>query len=677
MVRTLLYMAVCVPALALGQTDSVQNGRGASTSLDTTGIVAPSGADSAREMRMDGREVVAARRDVPGSVRVIGREELSRSFGLSEVLGREPGTLVRSFGGGLGNYSVLSLRGAPSEQVEVLVDGVPMGGSAGSSVDVGPFALDGLERVELRQAGAIGSDGAPRLDLVSRKGWARWGGSARVGSFGERGGSAWWGSPGGKLSTAAWYETARNDYSFKWDNGTEYNKSDDRIRKLSNNDFTGWGAAVAVRPSESWDATARATSTDRGVTSLYLPDARARWERADLSGRIAYHDEGEWGRSGEASWRQGVSTWTDSDRTSGYLADRKSEESLQDGSLRLGLARTAKGWFDPRVSVSGRWESSNRVSLGRQDVQVTPRGSRVSAGGGIGWSGRQGDLAGAELDLRVTGMVDRRNFSKELGGVQASSRNDKKWLSERANARVWWGIGSGAAAWISGSYLERAPDFSEWMGSTGGVLPSLDLEPEASRHGELGMEWARGWLRLSASGWMADYEDPIRAETQGGSPLVVYRNGPGMSAYGLDAKLHLCERLASFSVATTLQNARISDPNPALDGNVPKRTPSAKVSLQAQFGPWHGVAAGWTLDAQGSTWASDMDSKDDFRPSWAMHGLWLRWRRGAASVSFLAKNLGDVQLPDQEDMPMQGRQFLVRMDLDFSAGKTEEHGSLE
>ena len=145
-----------------------------SAAQDAT-VDAPSSRDSAalpREAVLEGREVRAKRGDGAEAPALLRREDLERSASLADALGRLPGVQVRSTGG-MGGYSTLSLRGSPSEQVEVRLDGVPLGGSCGSSVDLGPLSLDGLERAQLSQAGGFGADGAPRLDLISRRGWSR------------------------------------------------------------------------------------------------------------------------------------------------------------------------------------------------------------------------------------------------------------------------------------------------------------------------------------------------------------------------------------------------------------------------------------------------------------------------------------------------------------------------
>lgn len=600
---------------------------------------------------------------------MLSREDLSTASSLAEALGREPGVLVRS-SGGLGSYTSLSLRGSPSEQVEVYLDGVPLGGSNGSTVDVGPYPLDGLERAEIFQAGDVGSESSPRLELVSRRGWNRWGGSLGLGSFGERSASGWWGDEAGRLAVTSWCETSRNDYPFPWNGGTTTNTSDDAIRKLSNNDFAGEGAAVAWRPTESIEGSLRWEGSDRGLSSPLETDPRGRLDRRAFQADLRKVDSGRWAEILEASWRRGWSDWKDPTRSSGYQADIASDETADDVGASWSLRRRSGGWFDPSASAALRWERSERSSVGQEGVPETPDGNRESGSVGIGWAGRESDRLGAELEGRSDVARDGRDFSTTFDGskpVPDTSLWHQVW---RGHAKTWarWGAWS---CWMSGSGRERLPDFSEWMGDNGSGLPNLALKPERSGTFEIGSKFDRGAVHAGLSGWDAVYEDPIEAVEAGTSPLFLHENGPGYEAAGLDGRVSwkVC-RFAGFA-GGTLQKARIDDPNPALNGNEPRRTPQWKgsVSATADLG-WGGVL-GYTLDAQGHTWATELNTPADYRPGRVLHGIWIRWHRGPVSIFLAARNLTDVHTEDIEDLPLSGRQYQARVDIDFQRRPAE------
>jgi hypothetical protein len=652
--RFLFHIAVAI-ALPTGTVEAAD-----STRTDTS--IAP------REAVLEGRDVSSAGVDEPSGTIRLTREDLSRSASLADALEREPGVLVRQ-SGGLGGFSTLSLRGSPSEQVEVLLDGVPLGGSAGSTVDVGPIPLDGLERAEILQAGSDGSGGAPRLELTSRKGWAHVGGSSRIGSFGEKAVSGWWGDAAGKASVSSWWETSQNDYPFPWDNGTKYNTSDDGIRRLSNNDYTGWGAAGAWRPSEEWEGSVRLDGSEKGLSSPLLADPRGRWNREALQGGLRWTRTGDCRQTAEVSWRHGWSNWSDPDRSSGYQASTASRESADDGNLSWSIARLSGGWLDPRGSISARWERSRRRSVGEKEVAETPDGSRSSASASLGWSGRQSERWGFDLLARGDLARDERDFSMALSGATDAPDTVLWRKTGRAQGRIWARQGR-LREWMSVSGRERLPDFSEWMGDNGAGLPKPSLKPEKSTTFELGSK--ADFRRVSAelSLWYADYGDPILATAAGTSPLIVHQNGPGYEVAGADATASGSWHFLSGKVSGTVQKARIRDSNASLDGNEPRRTPRWKGSAELASDLPFDLRVGYTLDAQGSTWATELNSQDDYRPGRILHGIWLRWKRGPVAATLSARNLTDVHTEDMEDLPLSGRQYQARLDIDFSRTST-------
>lgn len=654
--RTLLFhIAVAIASLA-------ETGMASDSTQTDTSI--------AREAVLEGRVVSSDGKDAPSGTIRLTRDDLSRSASLADALGREPGVLVRSTGG-LGGFSTLSLRGSPSEQVEVLLDGVPLGGSAGSTVDVGPIPLDGLERAEILQAASDGSGGAPRLELTSRKGWARVGGSTRIGSFGEKAVSGWWGDASGKASVSSWWETSQNDYPFPWDNGTKYNTSDDGIRRLSNNDYTGWGAAGAWRPSEQWEGSVRLDGSRRGLSSPLLADPQGRWNRDALQGDLRWTGTGDCHQAAEASWRRGWSRWTDHDQSSGYQASTASRETADDGNLSWSVARRAGGWWDPRAALALRWEQSQRRSLGEQEVAETPDGSRASASASLGWSGRQSERWGMDLLARGDLARDERDFSMALSGATDAPDTVLWRKAGRAQGRIWAQQGR-LREWMSVSVRERLPDFSEWMGDNGAGLPKLSLKPEKSATLELGTkaEFSRASVEFSL--WYADYRDPILTTTAGTSPLIVHENGPGYAAAGADATASGNWHFLSGKVSGTVQKARIRDSNASLDGNEPRRTPRWKGSAELASDLPLGLRVGYTLDVQGSTWATELNSNDDYRPGRVLHGIWLRWKRGPVTATISVRNITNVHTEDIEDLPLSARQYQARLEVDFAHGPSKQ-----
>lgn len=166
---------------------------------------------------------------------------------LAEAVADSAGAQVRSLGG-LGSFSSLSIRGAPSGHSQVWVDGVPLTTLGSATVDLGRFELGSFSTVTVHRSGApllFGATRASALELESAIGTPMHGRqlalSAGVGSFGARhlrarhlGGVQ---SGGAGYHAAVGYAGADGDFDYFDDNGTNLNPDDDRTALRQNNGY--------------------------------------------------------------------------------------------------------------------------------------------------------------------------------------------------------------------------------------------------------------------------------------------------------------------------------------------------------------------------------------------------------------------------------------------------------
>jgi iron complex outermembrane receptor protein len=75
-----------------------------------------------------------------------------RYISLPEILEKEAGVRVRSFGG-LGSYSTLSIRGTNPNQSRFFIDGIPFNNSQTGEVNLADLPFDNLEAIELYRSG--------------------------------------------------------------------------------------------------------------------------------------------------------------------------------------------------------------------------------------------------------------------------------------------------------------------------------------------------------------------------------------------------------------------------------------------------------------------------------------------------------------------------------------------
>src|SRR6185369_14340733 len=168
----------------------------------------------------------------------------SRVETLSEALAETVGVQVRRFGG-LGDFSTVSIRGSSAGQVQVYLDGVPLGRADNETVNLADLPLDAVERVEVyrgttplafAQAGAGGI-----VNVVTRRPGdvPLTGASASYGSFDTRKVDVTRSARVGPWEYLgfAHYLGSAGDFTFRNDLGTTANPADDRTERRQNNAF--------------------------------------------------------------------------------------------------------------------------------------------------------------------------------------------------------------------------------------------------------------------------------------------------------------------------------------------------------------------------------------------------------------------------------------------------------
>ena len=205
-VTALGYVAETVEALAV-------NGRTTRVAV----MLAPAPLD------VEGLEVGVASGDLPpGGVELLVERLPSTVRDLAEALDRVPGvTVVRE--GGAGTAARVQIRGAASDQVLVLLDGVPLNSPLTGEVDLGTVDLSSLERVVVAPGARSSRYGARALGgvvLLERRGhagtWAQT--SAGVGAWAERRLSAalgWAGTGPWTLAADGHWSRARGDFDYE------------------------------------------------------------------------------------------------------------------------------------------------------------------------------------------------------------------------------------------------------------------------------------------------------------------------------------------------------------------------------------------------------------------------------------------------------------------------------
>ena len=239
LVTWLAGAALCLPRGAAAQADSAR------VSADSAAI-SPVHAEPV--LTLPPLEVPAARPSAeqrlllrPGFARAV---EVPKVYGsprmVSDLLAGTAGVHVRQLGG-IGSFSALSIRGAPSSQVAVYLDGVPLNSAQYGVVDAADLPIQALSRIDVYRGPAplgFDSPGGGVIQLVTRQDPGSWSGvSVGAGSYGtERADvAAGWHSRGtGALLVVQGLESG-GAFRYFDDNATPYNTTDDAFSIRQNN----------------------------------------------------------------------------------------------------------------------------------------------------------------------------------------------------------------------------------------------------------------------------------------------------------------------------------------------------------------------------------------------------------------------------------------------------------
>ncbi len=184
-------------------------------------------------------------KESPSFVTVIKpSESQGRLRDVGELLSESAGVQVRRLGG-IGSPATVSIRGSSSDQVEILLDGIPLNRAASGAVDLSVLPVSDVERIEVYRGtvpvqygvGAIGG----LINIVTKRAKSKRSGSLELayGSFDTWDARGFYAQQWDKMSFTgfATYEKSAGDFEYRTDNGTPTNPNDDRDVRRQNNRF--------------------------------------------------------------------------------------------------------------------------------------------------------------------------------------------------------------------------------------------------------------------------------------------------------------------------------------------------------------------------------------------------------------------------------------------------------
>lgn len=586
------------------------------------------------------------RREPTGAVSVLPVEERrSEAAVASELVGTLPGVLLQD-SGGLLQTKTLSVRGASSTGVLVLLDGIPLNG-AGNAVDLSRVPLAIVDRLELlRGSGSLYGSGALGgvLNIVTRRpttGFVASGGLT-VGSFGTGLGnlSASGALLGGEALVVLHGERSDGGFSYLFD-ATPLTRDDVPERRVRrNNDVSGGGALVRYRRALSegteLGASAEYATGWRGVAGTAqnpTTDVRMRTERLAASTRVVRRlSQGE--LSGHA--------WASRDVIDINHLFFTGPQPL----LSTGLEGQGQWLLADRHGVT----VSARVGYEALDVEAVapPRWMKAS-------------LAASDEILLFDGALTLVPSARvDLAGPFTT-------VSPKAGAV--WSLPAGFEVRANVGQAHRAPSFLELYVVQGNLLPNPSLRPERALGGDVGVRYQReGQGSVTVTGFYNLFEDLIAYEYY--PPLLARPyNFNTARVQGLETELEARpSSFVSLSASHTLtfsQNLR-DDPRYYLN-ELPYR-PRHRVHARVTAGPQR-LKARAELDFQSSQFVNRTQTVT--LPARALLNAGataLVWQKPDVRVGFDVKNLLDVQSADLDGYPLPGRAAYLTLSFALEPG---------
>lgn len=622
--------------------------------------------------------------ETPAFFSVIRRDQFEGKLeSLAEVIEKEAGVQVLRTGG-LGSYSVVSLRGSTSEQVMIYLDGILLNEASGGGVDLSNISLSDVASIEIYRGISPANFGKASIggviNIKTLRGRKTFNGNATAGfgSFDTYRSSAFVNAKPGRLDCllSAEYLSSRNDFPFTNKYRTPYSPEDWTEEKRRNADLSqynllgkvGYDLTDTVRltlvdqwfskdqgiPRRNNAANETEFRTDRNLATLELIADEVGTSGLNTKTRISHSWKEEEYDDRQGQIGKGKIHTTDT--TDGISGNLFVEYLTANNSLSLIL--------------DGKWEEyETEDHFGRKNPNESSRETYVI--------GVQDTLYLLDQRLSLTGAVRYMHVRDDLEAALdvfgyrlfAENSSDDYWMPQLgAKYRLldWVSLKTNIARYV------REPSFFELFGDRGYFSGNPRLDAETGLNYDLGFEidWQAGsdWLgRVSVgAAWFAsDTDDTIIR--------VFNAAGYGTSKNLSESRIRGIESAAAvdflkffrLSANATWQDTENLTDEPVLRGNRGKALPGRfetafRGRLEARYAGFKAFAelireTGMYYDEAEILEAPD---KDELNAG-------ISWRRDGFQVSLEGRNLEDNQYEEYYRYPLPGRSFSVSVKYDF------------
>ena len=538
-------------------------------------------------------------------VEVIDRAAIERSQArsLPDLLRGRAGISIANQGG-LGKLTSVFVRGAESDHVLVLVDGVRIGSVTSGQAAFQDLPIDLIERVEIvrgPRSSLYGSEAIGGvIQVFTRRGRGGFAPRASIGGGSHDTREATLGFGGG--DAAKWFSA---DYAWRRTEG--FNACNGFFNPVT---FAGAGCFTTEPDRDGYENHALSLRGGVQVNEAWAVDAHA------LRSKGSTEFDGSF--TNQAETRQQVVgagvTWTPSTRTKLRLSGGRNVDASD--SLLNGANA---GYFD-----------TERDSVTLQGDFAVNSAHTLTAG--LDWLNDRVDSDTDFVDTNTSGTVRERDnqaaFAQWQGDfgahdvLVAARVDDNEQFGDHTTGNIAWGWGFSDGWRVTAGYgtAFKAPTFNELYFPFFG---NPDLDPERSKTAEVGLAWRGDGVGVRLDAYDTRVDDLIAYNPDLFLPDNIQQARLRGAELTADATIAQWSLTGSVSVVDAENRQR--GPN---DGNqLPRRArESARIDLDRAFGAFRlgftGVAEGKRYDNVSNTRRVGGHATLDVRAEYAFNTDW-------------------------------------------------------
>ena len=441
-------------------------------------LSAPAAAELLLAAELDPVVVTATRQatalsQLMADVTVIDREQLDRlgQGTITDLLSRQPGIQTASYGA-QGAATSFFVRGANSNQLKVLVDGVAVNSVDPSGSPLRLLNLADVERIEILRGPAATLYGADAIggviQIFTRQAGAGLNASAHagVGTQGLRRGGA---------------ELSGGNDRWRWRLGAAHQYTD------------GISAQPDARNRDADEDSYRNNSVSAGLT--YTPGESAEYGLSFRQARgLTEYDSGEFTADGDYNNRQAFINEQWSAHARHRIGTRWTSTVQLGGAQDMQKDWSFNAWGWPPAEVVGAITTRHRELSWQNDLDLGVWGSAL-----LGVEAERQRVAPAATYTREP-ELENRSLLAGWGGRrgalqwQLNARSDDHQQYGRhstGSATLGWALGAGWRVHASYGSAFKAPGVDQLYidNPAWSLTGNPDLAPEQSRNRELGLRW--------------------------------------------------------------------------------------------------------------------------------------------------------------------------------------------